>query len=103
MPVPRGATLVDLALKKGVPGFLETLTVVLEELQVESAIVAEETETNGKGTWEALQRALPNIEIRKVPHETFKELTRGEDVAGIVRTGEATPYANVILVSGVTF
>ena len=39
--------------------------------------------------------------VAKVPHDEFKKLTRSS--AAIVRTGECTPYANVILKSGVVF
>ena len=39
--------------------------------------------------------------VTEVPHEEFKRLTRSSEA--IVRTGECTPYANVILKSGVAF
>ena len=39
--------------------------------------------------------------VTEVPHANFKEFTRSSEV--IVRTGECTPYANVILKSGVAF
>jgi len=46
-----------------------------------------------------LSGARPKVE--RVPHSELKDLT-GRAVA-VVRTGEFTPYANVILVSGVVF
>ena len=39
LPVPPGVEFVDLALKEGVPGFLETVETVLTELHVEEAII----------------------------------------------------------------
>ena len=39
--------------------------------------------------------------VTEVSHEQFKQLTRESEA--IVRTGECTPYANVILKSGVVF
>jgi D-ribose pyranase len=39
--------------------------------------------------------------VTEVPHDEFKQLSRESEV--IVRTGECTPYANVILKSGVVF
>jgi D-ribose pyranase len=39
--------------------------------------------------------------MTKMPHEAFKEKTH--EAKGIIRTGEFTPYANVIFVSGVVF
>jgi D-ribose pyranase len=40
-------------------------------------------------------------QVTEISHEDFKQLTR--DSQAIVRTGECTPYANVILKSGVVF
>ena len=42
LPIPREVQRIDLALKKGLPTFLETLDSVLEELQVEEIIIASE-------------------------------------------------------------
>jgi D-ribose pyranase len=38
-----------------------------------------------------------------VSHEQFKQLSCEVRTIAFVRTGEATPFANVILESGVTF
>jgi D-ribose pyranase len=103
LPIPRHKEVVDLALRPGLPGFLDTLDVVLEELQVERAIVADELEERGDGVREGLKARLAGIETEHVPHERFKQLCGEDGVAAFVRTGEATPYANVILCSGVTF
>ena len=102
LPIPRGQEVVDLALTAGIPRFIDTLAVILEELQVERAIVAEELEQRGNGVYDDLRRLLPGVEIERVSHEAFKQLTH-DGTTAFVRTGEATPYANVILVSGVTF
>jgi D-ribose pyranase len=45
-----------------------------------------------------IQRALGDVPVEKIPHPEFKERT-GRSKA-VIRTGEFTPYANVILVSG---
>jgi D-ribose pyranase len=49
----------------------------------------------------ALKEVLGDIPIEMVSHLILKEMTR--NARAVVRTGEFTPYANVILVSGVTF
>ncbi len=41
------------------------------------------------------------IQVEFVSHETFKKFTL--ESKAIVRTGECSPYANVILYSGVPF
>lgn len=102
LPIPLNAEVVDLALVKNVPGFLQTLDAILEEFEVEGAVIAEEMESKSKELYEAVTLKLGNIQLQKISHEEFKERTRELDTV-FVRTGEATPYANIILISGVTF
>jgi D-ribose pyranase len=103
LPIPRSLESVDLALTKNIPRFIDTVKVVLEELQVESAIIADELEKVNYRTYEDLVALLKGAEIRKVPHEEFKKISADGGNIAFVRTGEATPYANVILISGVAF
>jgi D-ribose pyranase len=49
----------------------------------------------------AIQKRLGDIPIETVTHLIFKEQTRS--ARAVVRTGEFTPYANIILVAGVVF
>ena len=102
LPVPHGVGVIDLALRPGVPGLLETLATVLEELPVEAGVIAEEFPGASPTTHAALLAAWPaDAALRKVPHEELKRLS--ERAHAIVRTGEFTPYANVVLVAGVAF
>ena len=101
LPIPAGPERIDLALKEGLPGFAETLQVILEEVKVESAIVAEEMVSSNPKVYQQLAKLLVDIPIETIPHVEFKKKT-GEARA-VVRTGEFTPYANVILISGVVF
>ena len=102
LPIPEFVERIDLALKLGVPSFLETLDTILEELCVEKIVLAEEIKTASPAMHdEILKRFGENVAVEYVPHSEFK-LRTGEGRA-IVRTGECTPYANVILCSGVTF
>jgi D-ribose pyranase len=101
LPVPSGTQRIDLALTQGIPGFIETLGVVMMEMQVEGAIIAEEMITSSPQVYDQLQALLPDVPIETVSHKEFKVLT-GKSRA-VVRTGEFSPYANVILVSGVVF
>lgn len=104
LPIPRGKSVVDLALTTNIPRFLETLKVVLQELEVERVVIADEMKTSDNGVvFESVQKLLPGVEMNAVSHERFKELTNSDGNVVFVRTGESTPYANIILVSGVTF
>lgn len=103
LPIPQNAELVDLALCENIPGFLDTLRVILQELQVEEAMIAEELLQTSNGTFEEIKKMLPGINIKKTTHDNFKKLLRNGERVSYVRTGEATPYANIVLSSGVTF
>ncbi len=101
LPIPRGAEVVDLSLTRNIPRFIDTVRVILEELEVEKGIIAGEmvgTEVHG-----GLLRILKGLPLDVVSHEDFKKLTMSGGNIAFVRTGEATPYANVILVGGVDF
>lgn len=101
LPIPKDVKRIDLALKKGVPTFLDTLDTVLEELKVEEVVVASEMEEISKDLYKEIQKRFKDIKITKIDHENFKKMTK--DSMAIVRTGEFTPYANIILKSGVVF
>jgi D-ribose pyranase len=103
LPIPRSQEVVDLALTENIPSFIDTLRVVLQELQVEGAVVAEEMFDHGNGMFDHIRELLPDLDIRSVPHDEFKRLAADDPNTAYVRTGEATPYANIILLSGVTF
>lgn len=99
LPIPDGVPCIDLAYKLGEPTFNQILDVVLDDLIVESAVLATEVKLNNESLFNELLEKLPNITY--VSHEKFKEMT--SNVKFIIRTGETTPYANVILQCGVIF
>ncbi|MGL4648294.1 MAG: D-ribose pyranase [Caldilineaceae bacterium] len=101
LPIPAGPQRIDLVVRPGLPSFLDGVRMMLEEQQVQEAIVAAEMEGANPQVAAALRALLGEIPIRTVPHEEFKRLTAAS--AAVVRTGECSPYANVILVSGVIF
>ncbi|MEQ8143734.1 D-ribose pyranase [Streptomyces sp. OP7] len=99
MPIPAGPRVVDLAFRAGVPSFAEVLEGLLEELAVEGATAAEEVRDANPAAASLLAGRFPDLAY--VPHERLKELTSGARL--VVRTGEASPYANVLLRCGVFF
>ena len=101
LPIPSTTERIDLAITRDVPGFLETLRVVLSELEVESAVIAEEMAATNPEVYAQLMDLLGAMPIAVMAHEDFKKRTAG--AKAVVRTGECSPYANLILVSGVVF
>ncbi len=101
LPIPKEMNRVDLALTKGVPGYLEVLKGVLNDLVVEKAILADEMNEVSPELHKKTLEILGDIPVEYLSHEDFKKMTY--DAKGIVRSGEVTPYANIILISGVDF
>jgi D-ribose pyranase len=101
LPIPPGPARIDLALTPGAPAFLDVVAAILGDLKVERAVVAGEMLTASPAVYAALRDLLGDVPIETVPHIEFKQQTR--TAHAVVRTGEFTPYANIILVSGVVF
>lgn len=101
LPVPAGTPVIDLALTRGVPSFGQVLQALLTEMQVERAEHATEMLDRSPQMAELLLQALPDVPLTTVSHDTFKQRCR--TARAIVRTGEFTPYANVMLFAGVVF
>lgn len=103
LPIPPGAERIDLAYRPGSPAFLDVLDTVLAELVIEGATASAEIEQHSPEMLSALRERLEplGIKITLVPHRDFKTLT--QDARAFVRSGEYTPYANVILHAGVAY
>ena len=97
-PVPSTTERINITLKPGVPEFLQTLEVVLNELFVERAIVAEEIKSYSPHIYKSIQELLGNAPIEMIKHIEFKKKTK--TTRAVIRTAEFTPYANIILVAG---
>ncbi|GMA51383.1 D-ribose pyranase [Alicyclobacillus contaminans] len=100
LPVPEGVAQIDLAVKPGVPAFLDVVETTLSELVVESWVLAEELKS-AKPDYVAKMEELLKSAPEFVTHEQFKN--RSRRARAVIRTGEWTPYANVILRAGVPF
>ncbi len=99
LPQPPGVPVVDLAVVFGVPSFQEVLRAVVAEIVVEQALIAQES-LDRNPTVGALVNSLCGS-FGTVTHEELKQRCRQARL--LIRTGEATPYANVILQCGVPF
>lgn len=101
LPIPAGVRVIDVSVSATVPGFLEVLKAVESELVIESYICASEIDKANPAVLNQIEKILAGKPIKKVPHSDFKSLT--SKAKFIIRTGETSPFANVILVGGVNF
>ncbi|HEY4090805.1 MAG TPA: D-ribose pyranase [Luteibacter sp.] len=102
LPVPHGVPCIDLAVLPGTPAFATVFDAVFAELAVEHATVASEIHAHNPAMV-ALKARLESggVPVDELHHDDFKAATRR--AVAVVRTGETSPYANIILHAGVTF
>ncbi|MBV4414290.1 D-ribose pyranase [Enterobacteriaceae bacterium YMB-R22] len=109
LPVPRGPSRIDMALSHGIPSFMQVLKAVTAEMQVEKAVLAEEIKQYNSALHETLLEQIRLLQhhqgniiaLHYVTHEQFKQETANS--CAVIRSGECSPYANIILYAGVTF
>lgn len=101
MPIPKGVPIVDLALCGGVPTFRQTMDAILAETEIEGYTIAEEIDRKNPELLAYIHEKLPDAGEEKIPHTELKKMSAGCKFA--VRTGEFTPYPNIILRAGVAF
>lgn len=98
LPVPAQVPVVDLAVVYGLPRFTDVLDAVLAELVVEHAWVSAPADQWPSGGWVDSRLDRP---AERVTHDHLKEMVGRSHV--VIRTGEDTAFANVILRCGVPF
>ena len=108
LPQPVGVPVVDLAVVHGLPSFAGVLDALLGDLVVEGVTAA--AESRGVAAGEVIEARFGaggggglglGLEVAHVSHEELKRLSGTARL--FVRTGEATPFANVVLRCGVPF
>ncbi|PKR77927.1 D-ribose pyranase [Halalkalibacillus sediminis] len=100
LPIPDNVKRIDLALKQGTPGFIETLETVSDDMAIEKMTLANEIKMKNSNLQVNVEQ-LAEQEIEYISHEELKE--KCKEAKAVIRTGEATPFANVILQAGVIF
>lgn len=101
LPVPKGVKVIDLSLISGIPSFMDVLKAVDSELVYEKVILASEIKSKNRKLLDGIFDVVSTVDIDFISHDEFKTLTKEAEV--IVRTGEMSPFANIILVAGVNF
>lgn len=105
LPIPEDVERIDLALKMGVPSFMDVLTEAASDMKIQKIILADEIKAQNAAQLEAIEaffkKSGVDIQIEFVPHSEFKEMTR--DCKAVIRSGETTAYSNIILEAGCIF
>lgn len=105
LPIPEETERIDLAVKFGQPSFMDVLKEVGSDMKIEKIVLAEEIKEKNPAVLNEIKMYFSSTdekpEVEFVSHVELKALTK--ECKAIIRTGETTPYANIILQSGCIF
>lgn len=109
LPIASDIQRIDLAVTYGIPSFIQVFQAVSQEMQIEKVILAEEIIKKNCEMHKIILEQIRNlektqnksIEIIYVSHEKLKLQTHY--CKAVIRTGECSPFSNIILQSGVIF
>src|SRR3954453_7942461 len=97
-PVPDGPRRIDLALVDGIPTVLDVLRAVAAEWALDRVIITQEMTEVSPQRVDELRALVGGVPLEVLPHVAFKHLA--QTAKATIRTGDTTPHANIIIVSG---
>ncbi len=101
LPCPDGVELIDLAIEKNLPSFLQVLDAVQRDYTCESCFLAEDIKNENPIILKAIEERMVNIPISYISHEELKE--KLIECKAVIRTGEMSVFSNIILQSACLF
>lgn len=99
LPVPAGIPCIDLGYRYGQPSFADVAAAVLAEVVVEMSWVSADIQSVNPTVLRRIHEL--GLGPESIDHGEFKERVR--HASFVVRTGEATMYANLLCRAGVAF
>lgn len=98
-PIPKEVECIDISLSENKPMVLEVLVELKKYFSVEKMIMANQTKATSPTLFQAISNSFgENMPVETIDHADFKLLSK--TVKAVIRTGDFTAYANVMLVSG---
>ncbi len=89
---------VDISLTQGIPTVLQVLELLRPNFKIGELFMAEEFNSSNKGkVLTSFHRAFRGLKVTYETHVQFK--LRVPSAIGLIRTGDSTPYGNIIIES----
>lgn len=101
LPIPEDVLCIDVSLEAGKPSFLTVLKAVTADMEIEEMTLAQEIKDNNQVLNHEILENYNATAIQYISHSDLKNQLK--EAKAVIRTGEVTPYANVILHAGVIF
>ncbi|MFO7864516.1 MAG: D-ribose pyranase [Salinivirgaceae bacterium] len=95
---PKDVEVIDISLIENQPRVIDLLNELKKFFSVEKIILANQAKNTNPSYFSEIIAVFDDPEIEIIDHKELKKLS--ESVKAIIRTGDFTAYANVILVSG---
>ncbi|MDP2792292.1 MAG: D-ribose pyranase [Rectinemataceae bacterium] len=96
-PIPKNARKIDLALTRGVPGFMQTLKAICGEVIVQSVTLMDTAPKSNPRLDTAVKAVFRRQDLVYASFGNFRDLAA--DAKFFIRTGEDSPCSNMLLVS----
>lgn len=97
--IPKCADVVDISLAENCPMVIDTLKELKKFFSVEKLIFADKTREVSPSLFAGITELIgAEVPVEIITHPQLKEMSA--KVKAVIRTGDFTAYANVILVSG---
>ena len=93
--ISTGIQRIDLALTEGIPSFTDCLKAILTEVVIEEIAVAKQMEQYNPASFTYVMNTFQNQKKLIIDQSDF--LQNAKCVKFVVRSGELTPYANILL------
>lgn len=109
LPIPSNVNCIDVSVSANTPNAMSVINAISSELFVEKIFVASEMQTHNPPSWESVIKWVENLSLEQGKKIELVEISHGElksrshKCRALVRTGECTPFFNVLIQSGVTF
>ena len=97
-PVPEGPSRIDLALVDNMPTVLDVLRAVTAEWTLDRVIITQEMTEISPQHVAAIRAIVGDVPLDVRSHLELKHLSR--TARGTIRTGDTTPWGNILIVSG---
>ncbi|WP_286164799.1 MULTISPECIES: D-ribose pyranase [Clostridia] len=101
LPIPKETECIDLSISLGNPALMDILQTVMQHMEVEKVTLADEIKLNNTKLHHEITSKYRNMPTDYISHESLKKAIK--NAKAVIRTGEATPFANIILHAGVIF
>lgn len=97
-PIPKEPERLDLSLIDDIPKITDVVEAVSKQFVIDRIYISNEMKDISEDYHDYLMKKFPMYKFEYVSHIELKEMSN--EARAVIRTGDTTPYSNMIVVSG---